>query len=801
MQRSSVRNYDLQQLIGEGSYGKVYKAQRKSDKQLVAIKIVNIQRMDKIGIQSALNEIRILHSVTCENIVGYYEAFLDSTESHLWMVMEYVGGGDLAKAISVAKKEKKSFPEKIIWIYLIQSLRGLAALNRFKIIHRDIKPANLFISGDMGTIKLGDMNVSKVAKNDLTRTQIGTPSYLAPEVWENKPYDARCDIFSLGACMYELAALKLPFDARSMEELKGKIKNGTYALLPNNYSEGFKTIIYKCLTKNPSQRPTAESLLEHPLIVLKSKEYGLQEEEIEGNPELMRSIILPKNLSSLNSQLPKKNSEATRSQSMRVLQTPDSFKPSAKVQVPQSIKQIPIILEEEPEKKLDIRKPSKADLVRYQSHPTPQSETPMSNQGLKIKDALPSQRDLIYDQIKKGENIFSKKKDDNASISIHKPVQNVVVEINNHFGNEERGEVVHNLVNNMNKMNLPLKTDKRHEQSSKALFLPIQQPPANQLNDPKARFSFGEKREIIARYSDIHGDRIPNSGVASPNISRQDTGGKLSADENRKLPPSPVPRRMPPPKTPPSNVSPQPQSNNRQQILVRNSVQQGSHKNISPSPNPGSMNRINSASKMVSGSKKNLLDKSNPPNSSRNIGSRAKLPEVRLSVDGKKIQSGRNLSGVPLKKEPPVSTNSGKSNPPRPSTSSNNQPRGSARNVQPVSKSPIQGKPIVSTGARQSKVIVPANQSSKNSTNAQAKSPVNPRKSVQNSSNISIKAQPKIAPQVDAKKPITKLDDVLPKFNSQKASFVQADGNVRKSTEEVPRKQAPPVSPIRYRRA
>jgi len=800
MQRSSVRNYDLQLLIGEGSYGKVYKAQRKSDKQPVAIKVVNIQRMDKIGIQSALNEIRILHSVTCENIVGYYEAFLDNNESHLWIVMEFVGGGDLAKAISVAKKERKSFPEKIIWVYLIQCLRGLAALNRFKIIHRDIKPANLFISEDMGTIKLGDMNVSKVAKNDLTRTQIGTPSYLAPEVWENKPYDARCDIFSLGACIYELTALKLPFDARSMEELKGKIKNGTYALLPGNYSEGLKTIIYKCLTKNPSQRPTAEKLLDHPLIVLKSKEYGLQDEEIEGNPELMRSIILPKNLSSLNSQLPKKNHEATRSQSMRVLQTPESLKPSAKMPIAQSIRQIPIIPEEPPEKQIDKRVPSKADVVRYQSNPAPQSEVGLAIKGVKIQDAPPSQRDLLYEQIRKGENIFSKKKDDYTP-AVQKPVQKFVIENTNQPIPEEKGDEFHSFVYNMSKMNLPLKPEKPHDQSSKALYLPIQQPVANQINDPKARFSFGEKREAINRYSDIHVDRIPKSPVASPNGTRQNTGGRLSIDENRKIPPSPVPRRMPPPKTPSTNVSPHPQPNSRQHMLVRNSAQQGSSKNISHSPTPGSINRINSARKMSSGSKKDLLDKSNPPTSNRNISSRAKLPGVRLSVEGNRIQSGRNLSGVPLKKAAPVTTHSGKSNPPRPSTSSsNNQPRGSARKAQPASKSPIQGNPVTSNGVRQSKVTASANQSSKNSSNAQAKSVNNLQKKVQYSSNISSKAQQKIFAQPEAKKGIKKLDEVLPKFNSQKASFVHADGNLRKSTDEAPQKQISPVSPIRYRR-
>ena len=323
MKKSATKNYELQKQIGEGSYGKVYRALRKSDNKIMAIKIVNITRMDKIGIQSTLNEIRILHSVESDNIVGYSEAFLDSSETHLWIVMEFMGGGDLSSAIRLAKKENRRFPERVIWAYFIQILRGLSDLTRFKIMHRDIKPANIFISQDMKSVKIGDMNVSKVVKADLTRTQIGTPSYLAPEVWENRPYDSRCDVFSLGCCMYEMAALRLPFEARSMDELKAKIKNGAIQSMPSNYTEDLRSIIIKCLTKNPTARPSAEKLLNHPSIVLKIQELDLEAPyEIE-NAKLMDSILMPKNISMLNSKLPKKDMGARRSNSARVLRSFD----------------------------------------------------------------------------------------------------------------------------------------------------------------------------------------------------------------------------------------------------------------------------------------------------------------------------------------------------------------------------------------------------------------------------------------------------------------------------------------------
>lgn len=324
MQRNSTKNYEIFKQIGEGSYSKVYKAVRLSDNTVVAIKVVNITKMDKIMINSTLNEIRILHSVNNDHVVGYYEAFLDASENNLWIVMEFMGGGDLACAIKLAKKESRTFPERVIWVYLIQLLRGLVSLNQFKIIHRDIKPANIFLTTDQTNVKIGDMNVSKVVENDLTRTQIGTPSYLAPEIWEGRAYDSRCDIYSLGCCIYEMAALRLPFEAKSMEELKQKIRNNVILPLPNQYSEELKKAIFKCLAKNPTVRPTAEKLLSSPIMQLKISEYGMEDYGDDEKGKLMDTILFPAKLSMLKNVLPKKTSQPKRSSSAANLKVGDS---------------------------------------------------------------------------------------------------------------------------------------------------------------------------------------------------------------------------------------------------------------------------------------------------------------------------------------------------------------------------------------------------------------------------------------------------------------------------------------------
>mmetsp|Transcript_52740 Transcript_52740/g.72252 ORF Transcript_52740/g.72252 Transcript_52740/m.72252 type:complete len:97 (-) Transcript_52740:213-503(-) len=93
--------------------------------------------------------------------------------------------------------------------------RGLQALHDLKIVHRDIKSANIFLTKD-GTVKLGDLNVSKVAKKGMLKTQTGTPYYASPEVWQDQPYDQKSDIWSLGCVLYEMCSLQPPFKALDM---------------------------------------------------------------------------------------------------------------------------------------------------------------------------------------------------------------------------------------------------------------------------------------------------------------------------------------------------------------------------------------------------------------------------------------------------------------------------------------------------------------------------------------------------------------------------------------------------------
>lgn len=326
---SSLRDFEVIKQIGKGSYGTVFKVRRRSDNTIYAMKTINISQMDKKTLTNTLNELRILCSLDHPNVVAYKDAFIEKDGRELCVIMEFVGGGDLSEKITEFKKKSFFFSEEVIWKYTFQILLGLKALHDMKIIHRDIKSANLFLSDDYETIKLGDLNVAKILKNDLASTQIGTPYYLAPEIWENKLYDYRCDIFSLGCVMYEMGSLKVPFEAMSIQDLYKKITKGIVNRIPPRYSDELYNCIKLFLTKDPKNRPNVAAALSMPVFKQKMNNYNDFDVKRDKQvvDQLMGTIIVPRHLGQLKNQLPKKK---YRAQSCRSVPKPTAENPSTK---------------------------------------------------------------------------------------------------------------------------------------------------------------------------------------------------------------------------------------------------------------------------------------------------------------------------------------------------------------------------------------------------------------------------------------------------------------------------------------
>jgi NIMA (never in mitosis gene a)-related kinase len=140
------------------------------------------------------------------------------------------------------KKLHKFVPEATVWEMLSNMLKGLLYLHETKIVHRDIKCANVFL-GKNNEVKLGDLNVSKIAKYGIMNTQTGTPYYCPPEIWQDKPYNEKCDIWSAGCVIYELCTHKPPFTAKDMNGLHQRVLRGHYPPIPNCYSIHLSRVI------------------------------------------------------------------------------------------------------------------------------------------------------------------------------------------------------------------------------------------------------------------------------------------------------------------------------------------------------------------------------------------------------------------------------------------------------------------------------------------------------------------------------------------------------------------------------
>ena len=221
----SLKDFEIIKELGKGAFGCVWIVKRKEDGQRYAMKRVKISALDPRERENALNEVRILASLHNINIVAYKEAFYDEESKTLNIVLEFADDGDLESKIQKNIKSRSSFNENDIWNYLIQIIQGLKYLHENKIMHRDIKCANIFMNKN-GVLKLGDLNVSKIVKMGLATTQTGTPYYASPEVWADKPYDYKSDIWSVGCVIYEVCTLKPPFRGTSLEQLSRNVRKG-----------------------------------------------------------------------------------------------------------------------------------------------------------------------------------------------------------------------------------------------------------------------------------------------------------------------------------------------------------------------------------------------------------------------------------------------------------------------------------------------------------------------------------------------------------------------------------------------
>ncbi|KAM3141843.1 hypothetical protein pb186bvf_006165 [Paramecium bursaria] len=285
-----INDFEILKKLGSGSFSSVYKVKRKSDSQEYAMKKVMMNGLQMKEKQNALNEVRILASLNSPHIIGYREAFIKGDT--LFLILEYAGGGDLQQKIEYIRRKGSNYflEETLIWNYIADILQGLNALHSNNIFHRDIKCANLFLTTNHKNLKLGDLNVAKVVKpNILASTQAGTPYYASPEVWKDQPYDQKCDIWSLGCVLYEMAQLMPPFLANDMNTLSKRIIKGIYDQIHPRYSKELSHLISRCLQVNPKNRATCQELMQFDEVRKR-----IQVDHYQSTNGILNTIYLPK---------------------------------------------------------------------------------------------------------------------------------------------------------------------------------------------------------------------------------------------------------------------------------------------------------------------------------------------------------------------------------------------------------------------------------------------------------------------------------------------------------------------------
>jgi NIMA (never in mitosis gene a)-related kinase len=261
-----MENYRKIEIVGKGSFGCAVLVQSVVDRKYYIMKIIDVSKMDRKQKEEALNEVTFLKAMRHPFIITYRESFMDKNR-YLCIVMDYAEGGDMYTKIAKQKKLGKGFPEIQILDWFVQICLALKYVHGKKILHRDLKTQNIFLTGK-GEIKIGDFGIARVLQNtyDCAQTAIGTPYYLSPEICQEKPYNQKSDIWSLGCILYELVTLRHAFDANSMKGLVLKILRGQYPAIPNTYSPELKDLISEMLTREPKNRPSIKKLLEKDFL-------------------------------------------------------------------------------------------------------------------------------------------------------------------------------------------------------------------------------------------------------------------------------------------------------------------------------------------------------------------------------------------------------------------------------------------------------------------------------------------------------------------------------------------------------
>ncbi|KAL6600030.1 kinase-like protein [Neocallimastix sp. 'constans'] len=261
-QDQEVEQYQLGNDIGRGQFGCVYRALNLVSGQIVAIKRIRLEDQNKDDIDSLMQEVELLQSLSHPCIVNYYGFILN--DEYLDIILEFVENGSLLNTL----KSFGKFPEKLIANYTVKILEGLEYLHTKGVVHCDLKAANV-LTTKSGDVKLTDFGVSRRLNvmDEKASAVVGTPNWMAPEIITLKGIVPQSDLWSLGCTIIELYTGKPPYSDLLPMAALFHIVEDSCPPLPDDISEELEDFLHICFKKKPSERTSATKLLEHKWIL------------------------------------------------------------------------------------------------------------------------------------------------------------------------------------------------------------------------------------------------------------------------------------------------------------------------------------------------------------------------------------------------------------------------------------------------------------------------------------------------------------------------------------------------------
>ncbi|KAF9967688.1 hypothetical protein BGZ70_008589 [Mortierella alpina] len=281
-----VGPYSLGKTLGKGSSGCVKLARHRKTNEQVAVKIISKASLaNKAAVHRGIErEIAIMKLIKHPHVIRLYDVY--ETEKELFLVMEYVSGGELFEYLV----NKGRLEEAEALRFFQQIIVGLAFCHKRKICHRDLKPENLLLDDRMN-VKIADFGMASLQKSGrLLETSCGSPHYASPEVVTGLKYDgSSSDIWSCGIILYALLTGHLPFDDENIRQLLSKVKAGKF-YMPMDISPGARDLISRMLTVNPKRRITMQGVMMHPWFRMVNPDRNTLGEPAE-DPESGRPLL------------------------------------------------------------------------------------------------------------------------------------------------------------------------------------------------------------------------------------------------------------------------------------------------------------------------------------------------------------------------------------------------------------------------------------------------------------------------------------------------------------------------------